>query len=68
MKHMRAMSRWRALFVCCALALSARAGATVLTCEFPDDAGAAGGLRQRIAETACRENAEWYAPLSLIHI
>lgn len=62
MKRMRVSSRWRSLLACCALALPAHAWATVLPCEFPDDADAAGGLRQRIAETACREHADWYAP------
>lgn len=59
---MRLASRWRSLLACVALTLSARAGATVLPCEFPEDARTPTGLRLRIAQTACREHADWYAP------
>ncbi|MBW8850022.1 MAG: DUF2272 domain-containing protein [Xanthomonadales bacterium] len=59
---MRLSSRGLSLVVFAALALSARAGASVRPCEFHDGPRQPTGLRLRIAEAACREHADWYAP------
>lgn len=62
MSAMRIVSHWRSLLAFCALALPVHAWATVLPCEFPEGARTPTGLRLRIAEAACREHADWYAP------
>lgn len=51
------------LLALCALALlPVAAHATVRPCEFPEGPRQPTGLRLRIAEAACREHADWYAP------
>jgi len=59
---MRLPFRRLPILALCALALPLPAFATVQPCEFPEGPRQPAGLRLRIAEAACREHADWYAP------
>ncbi len=52
----------RALLALLALCAAGSVGATVLPCEFADTGAQPTPQRLRIAQAACREHADWYAP------
>ncbi|MFZ5637367.1 MAG: DUF2272 domain-containing protein [Pseudomonadota bacterium] len=59
---MRLQSWLHTMIALCALLSAGRAAATDAPCDFSGRGPQPTGLRLRIAEVACREHAEWYAP------
>jgi hypothetical protein len=59
---MRRGSWFAAVVVLVACGFAARAEASVRPCEFPEGAKPVSALRLRIAQVACREHTDWYAP------